>query len=275
MDSGNKLFVTDEGEDINVDQEQIVALETESRETNSKMDVDDEAKGEDEKGSAQPYEDDADPVVSEIPLNLLGTSKDLHVFQYVNRTKISGRKPLKLPAAGKVRYQENSSMWELDIPLDDSIFFNKEKINKDWEANDYQTLRGVGVPNAGQYAGFESNGQMYLVPVNSVAQLRPYFKYIDDSNYKKKQDDIKQQTSNVPQRAHVVTMSVKSVSEQQQNRLTGSLMAHKILDEEEPLNLEWDRSENGIKLKEDIIEEMKKHRLKAVCTEEQYLSNLV
>ena len=260
MSNPNTLFVSEE-EDLS------------SRIFNA---VDDEIKMEANESHIISYThgDDDDPVVEEIPLNMVGENRNLHVFQYINRPKLIGRKPSRHPEIAGVRYQRNSSVWELDLPLNDSTFFNKDKIERDWQGTNIQTIKGVAVENKGQFAGFVSDGQVYLVPVNKVTQLRPYFKYIDEANQQKKQEDAKQNVHPASQRAHVITMSVKSVNDQSQNRLTGSLMAHKIADEEKLTELNW-QPENFEEFKDSVVTESSQHTLESSTTVQEYLTNLV
>lgn len=76
------------------------------------------------------------------------------------------------------------------------------------------------------------------------------------------------------QRSQVVTMSVKSVSDQSQNRLTGSLLAHKIADEDDYEEYEWtiDQFEQ---FKNAVIEESQKNILEPQQSTESYISSLV
>ncbi|XDT06654.1 Sin-like protein conserved region [Nakaseomyces glabratus] len=215
-----------------------------------------------------------DPVVKEIPLNLLSKELDLHLLQYVNKPRLLGRKPVEHPFVLASRYKKKSALWELDIPLDEHAFFNKNKTENEWEAANLQTLRGVGVPNEGQYAAICVDGELYLSKISDVAQMRPTFKYLDSIAQKKKQEENKNNMTAASQRSQVVTMSVKSVSDQSQNRLTGSLLAHKIADEDDYEEYEWtiDQFEQ---FKNAVIEESQKNILEPQQSTESYISSLV
>lgn len=251
MSVQNKLFVTEEEEEI---VEHITKKSREPEDVEMTIDVD----------------DDNDPVVEEIPLNIAGNGRHLQVFQYASRPRRVAGKAAKQPFIAAVRYKSNSSVWELDIPLDEQTFFNKDKAEADWDGVNIQTLKGVGVDNEGQYAAFVSDGQAYLIPVEKVAQLKPFFKYIDHANQQKRQEDAKQNVNPSSQRAHVITMSVKSVNDQTQNRLTGSLMAHKVADEESSVDMDW--IDNTFEeFKDGMVKETDQHKLRPVKNDKDYL----
>lgn len=68
-------------------------------------------------------------------------------------------------------------------------------------------------------------------------------------------------------------MSVKSVNDPSQNRLTGALLAHKIADEEDPKKLQW--VEGTVEqFQETIVKESYEHILKPIDNEESYVSKL-
>lgn len=272
-ESENKLFVTEE-EDVTpeppvafgqVDAEGDIDLRGEEG-------YDDGNNGDD--GQVLDGEDGEDPVVQEIPLNLAGQNEILHVFQYANKPKKIGRRAVEHPFITGARYKGTSAVWELDTPLDETAFYNKDKNEGEWKDANTQTLRGVGVESEGQYVGFVSNGQVYLTPVEKIAQLRPYFKYIDHVSQQRKQDDTKNTVTPASQKAQMVTMSVRSVNDPVQSRLAGSLLAHKVEEEEEFTDLTW--VEDGFEqFKESMVADLTNHELKPVGDEHDYLENLV
>ncbi|QLQ78543.1 hypothetical protein HG537_0A07900 [Torulaspora globosa] len=222
----------------------------------------------------EPIEQGDDPVMQEFALNIAGRDELLHVLQYANKAKKIGNRIADHPFIGACRYKPKSCVWELDIPVDDGAFFNKQRAEDNWGKADVQTLRGVGVGNSGQYAGFVSDGQVYLVPVDKVAQLRPFFKYIDKASLDRKQEDAKRNVNPASQKSQVVTMSVKSANDPTQHRLAGALLAHKVAEEEEPTELAW--VENTFEhFKESIVEEANSHELKPLGDEKNYEENLL
>lgn len=215
-----------------------------------------------------------DPVIKEIPLNLINKDFNVHLMQYVSKPKLHGKKHADHPLVVTARHKQKSALWELDIPLDESAFFNSKKNDVEWDEANIQTLRGVGVENTGQYAAVSVDNQLYLAKIKDVAQMRPTFKYLDSIAQKKRQDENKANPSPANQRAQVVTMSVKSVNDQSQNRLTGSLLAHKIADEEEYDEYEW--TENTFNnFKEEVIEESRKNILEPNQNSDSYFSSLI
>ncbi|AJS30857.1 DNA-directed RNA polymerase III subunit C37 [Saccharomyces cerevisiae] len=282
MSIDNKLFVTEEDEEdrtqdrADVEDESndidMIADEngTNSAIANEQEEKSEEVKAEDDTGE----EEEDDPVIEEFPLNISGEEESLHVFQYANRPRLVGRKPAEHPFISAARYKPKSHLWEIDIPLDEQAFYNKDKAESEWNGVNVQTLKGVGVENNGQYAAFVKDMQVYLVPIERVAQLKPFFKYIDDANVTRKQEDARRNPNPSSQRAQVVTMSVKSVNDPSQNRLTGSLLAHKVADEEANIELTWAEG-TFEQFKDTIVKEAEDKTLVALEKQEDYIDNLV
>ncbi|CAI1552610.1 hypothetical protein SEUBUCD646_0K02450 [Saccharomyces eubayanus] len=281
MSIDNKLFVTEEEEedrtqdraaDVEDESNDVDMIESENGTSCAEGNRQRENEEEGENDDVEDEEDD--PVVEELPLYISGNDESLHVFQYANRPRLVGRKPAEHPFISAARYKPKSCLWEIDIPLDDQSFYNKEKAEADWNGVNIQTLKGVGVENDGQYAAFVKDMQVYLVPVERVAQLKPYFRYIDDVNVTRKQEDAKRNPNPSSQRAQVVTMSVKSVNDPSQNRLTGSLLAHKVADEEANLELTW-AEDTFEQFKDSVVKETEGKILIASEKQEDYIDNLV
>ncbi|KAG0667468.1 DNA-directed RNA polymerase III subunit C37 [Maudiozyma exigua] len=264
----NKLFVAEEEDDVEL------VLETENTqdieiEDVKMIDEDDES---DENDVSRDSDDD--PVVKEIPLNFAGKDENLHILQYINKLRLINHKLSEHPPIAAARYKSNSDLWEIDIPLDVKAFFNADKAQENWNGVQAQTLKGVGVSSESQYAAFMQDNQAYLVPIKTTTQLKPFFKYIDDVSLKKKQEESKLNPTAASQRAQVVTMSVKSVSDASQNRLTGSLLAHKVAEEEPSVELNWVENTVG-QFRESIVKEVSEHIIKPVETNEEYVNNLL
>lgn len=285
--SGNSLFVQEEEEEEDikpqVDMEGDIAM-TESSATieeeksvePSKEEVKEEPKHKLHLVKMEPEEeeiDEEDPIVESYPMFMAGKDENLHVLQFVNRAKLIGKKPAEHPIISAARYKKKSNLWELDIPLEEEAFFNKHKAEDKWDGVNVQTVKGVGVPNEGQYAAFVRNKQIYLAPVKDVSQLRPYFNYIDTSIQQTRKEESRYSQSAASQKAQMVTMSVKSVSDPSQNRLTGSLLAHKVADEEESKSLQWVVG-TAEQFQETIAKDAYENVLKPIDTEESYTSKL-
>lgn len=221
------------------------------------------------------YESDEDPVVMEIPINLTRGPCPLHVLQYANKSKKLGKSLNSHPHISEFRYGDRTGLMEMDIPLNTQVFFDEIRSKEDWNDVKVQTLRGVGVPNEGQYVGIMFENQLYLLPIEKVSQMRPFFKYIDSTQLQKKQDDAMSQSQiNAPKKAQVVTMSVKSSSEATQTRLGGSLLAHKIANEEDVIKLKWkeDTYEDFLNV---ITKPESRQQLEPIEDSCEYLNNLV
>ncbi|AMD19350.1 HBR449Cp [Eremothecium sinecaudum] len=222
-----------------------------------------------------------DPVVEEIAVNLVHGPCPLHVLQYANKPKKLGRRLIDHPPVKEVRYKEKSSLLEMDIPLNTEYFFNTDRAKEEWNDVEVQTLRGVGVQNDGQYVGLMHDGELYLLPVESVAQMRPYFKYIDQSHQQqqRRQDDMSARTGSsgsngTAPKAQVVTMSVKSSSEANQNRLGGSLLAHRIAEDEQSQEFAW-KEDTIDSFMAEIITEEAREPLKPLEDATDYLKKLI
>lgn len=276
--SSNKLFVTeDEEEDQvpvvdNTDENKDIEMTDAVAENGSEIaNTDDKLEFSDEEIEPE-MEDEDDPIVESYSLHLAGHDEHLHVLQYANRPKMVERKATEHPIIGAARYKKKSELWELDIPLDVEAFYNTARAEDNWNSINFQTVKGVSVRNAGQYAAFIHDGKIYLSPVETVAQMRPYFKYIDTATQQSRNENRQNANPAASQKAHVVTMSVKSVNDPTQNRLAGSLLAHKIADEEIPIDLQWLEGTFD-QFKETIIKETRSHKLKAIDAKEDYVNN--
>ncbi|SCU90418.1 LANO_0D08680g1_1 [Lachancea nothofagi CBS 11611] len=219
-----------------------------------------------------------DPIVTEIPINLTNGPFPLHILQHPNKPRKTAQDAVLNPPVSQVRYRTKSALWELDVPVNTEVFYDKNRAEDDWESVAHQTLKGVSVPSEGQYVGMMSEDQLYLIPVQAVAQVRPFFKYIDTAAAQSRRDDDdsrSQQFANPQARkAQVVTMSVKSSSEANQPRLGGSLLAHKIADEEKYQELEWIEG-TFPQFQESVITEESRIRLQSVGDENDYLSKAI
>ena len=52
-----------------------------------------------------------DPIIEEIPINIAGKDENLHVFQYANKPKLVGRKRCEHPYISEARMKPKSSLW--------------------------------------------------------------------------------------------------------------------------------------------------------------------
>lgn len=264
------INIVKESQDEADNNKNIVIKEAEQKSIDSKKEEEEKA----EEDLLQEGDDPDDPAIEVYPVFMAGKDENLHILQYVNKAKLVGKRLAEHPLISSARYKKASKLWELDLPLDEEAFFSKYKAEEKWDGVEVQTLKGVGVPNEGQYIAFIKKKKIYLAPVKDVSQLRPYFKYIDASVQKSKKEELKQnQNAAASQKAQMVTMSVKSVNDPTQNRLTGSLLAHKIADEEKPKELQWIEGTVD-QFQETLIKESHEHELKPIDNKESYVSKL-
>ncbi|CEP63632.1 DNA-directed RNA polymerase III subunit C37 LALA0_S08e07074g [Lachancea lanzarotensis] len=220
---------------------------------------------------------DNDPVVTEIPINLTNGPFPLHILQYLNKPRKTAHDAVLHPPVSQVRYKTKSALWELEVPVNTEVFYDRNRAEDGWDSVAHQTLKGVGVKNEGQYVGMMVEKELYLAPVEAVAQVRPFFKHIDLAAARAKREDdnsnnTQQQPANAQARkAQMVTMSVKSSSEANQPRLGGALLAHKVADEEAPEQLEWIEG-TFPQFQQSVVSEEARARLQPIGDSDDYLS---
>uniref|UniRef100_A0A0L0P500 DNA-directed RNA polymerase III subunit RPC5 n=1 Tax=Candidozyma auris TaxID=498019 RepID=A0A0L0P500_CANAR len=130
-------------------------------------------------------EEEDDPVILTMPI-LHGSlphrsSQSLHVLQYANRPKSRpfDQEPLKSSI------KMGTKVLEVKVPMDTNKFYDEGRAEELGSRVTTSNLNGVLTgTDGGLYVGhiIERDGdlQMVLVPVDSTAQLKPLFKYIDD-----------------------------------------------------------------------------------------------
>lgn len=133
----------------------------------------------------QPLEEDDDPIIQSIPI-IHGAlpsreSQTIHVLQYSGRPKSRPFSTDQLKATVK----PHSKVVELKIPMDTLKFYDEARADELGTRVEALSLLGVLTnTDGGLYIGkvVEKQGksQVVLVPLDSTAQLKPLFKYIDD-----------------------------------------------------------------------------------------------
>ncbi|KAI5958147.1 hypothetical protein CANMA_004301 [Candida margitis] len=195
-------------------------------------------------------EDDDDPIIESIPLvmNQVPTPElqSIHLLQYPGRPK---SRPLSnTPVSASIK--PDSHYLNLKLPIDPTKFFNLRKI-EDWgESIDKQSISGVLDPvEQGIYAGKVVNDgierKVVLTPIDSTAQLRTSFKYIDNLDKETlQQRKLEAQQERHQERANVqILQTAAKHSTQNQDThshsLGDSLKSVKKFDEEEWKYLSW------------------------------------
>lgn len=135
--------------------------------------------------SPQLAEEDDDPVILTIPI-VHGSiperqAQSLHILQYTGRPKNRHFEGDLLKASIK----PSSKVVEVDVPMDTSKFYGESRAEELGLRVETSALQGVlADSDGGLYVGqvVEKDGdlQVVLLPVDSTAQLRPQFKYLDD-----------------------------------------------------------------------------------------------
>ncbi|KAK6458438.1 DNA-directed RNA polymerase III subunit Rpc5 [Scheffersomyces xylosifermentans] len=197
-------------------------------------------------------EEDDDPIINSFPI-ILNTvpskSQSLHILQYPGRPKTR----LLNEGAYKANIKEESNYLEVKVPLDTSKFFNVGK-TEDWgEQIGEQGLHGVlnkseGGLYVGQIINDGGHKKIVLTPVDSTAQLRASFKYIDDvdaSNQAQRKAEVAESSKN--SNIQILQTAAKSgnqitSTEGFGNALGESLRHIKKFEEEHWATLKWETS---------------------------------
>lgn len=126
-------------------------------------------------------EEDDDPIIQSVPI-VHGAlphrlSQSVHVLQYTGRPKNRPFTDAQLKASVKPQ----SKVVQLKVPMDTLRFYDEARAGD--LGTRVETLSLLGVltsTDGGLYVGYVTDGKLVLLPVDSTAQLRPLFKYIDD-----------------------------------------------------------------------------------------------
>ncbi|EGW30126.1 uncharacterized protein SPAPADRAFT_63739 [Spathaspora passalidarum NRRL Y-27907] len=293
MTPGNELFV-EEDEEMKSDSEEprLVIKEEpqdglpavpEQPEEEDEEPVHVEAEEEDDE------EEDDDPIIESIPLyiNTMPSrfKNSLHILQYPGRAKARRLDQGHFHASIKPQ----SKYLEVKVPLDTSKFFDGTKV-EDWgEEIGEQTLSGVLDPSEGGYyiakveTDSEGNRKAVLVPIDSTAQLRTSFQYIDaidnSAHQQKKQEqaEIHKTTS-----VQILQSAAKHTGTQANmdgfmHSLGDSLKHVKRFDEESWSLLSWKNDEDEItnKIKKELINGADSIELTTETKFDDYIQKLI
>ena len=185
-----------------------------------------------------------------------------------------------------IRHKKQTGSWDVDFNLannnKDLPFYNivklKQKYNSDdnneafkqqlyeepgnpdpMDATFFQNMTGVEINNDSSFTQVvgvltdtpENGKQLQVMKLNKNVQFRPSFKYIDsvETRSSGQQQQTQQQANNSNGKATMVTLSAANNSDGNNNmaRLTGSLLAYKINDEEPSIQYLYDREKQHIK----------------------------
>lgn len=185
-----------------------------------------------------------------------------------------------------IRHKKQTGSWDVDFNLannnKDLPFYNiprlKSKYNDDdtnetfkqqiyedpgntdpMDATFFQNMTGVEISNDASFTQLvgvlndtaETGKQLDLISFSKNVQFRPSFKYIDSVTTKSSgpQQQHTQQQGNASNKATMVTLSAVNNSDGNNNinRLTGSLLAYKLNDEEPSIQYLYDREKPYIR----------------------------
>jgi len=139
----------------------------------------------------------------------------------------------------ETRLKPKSGLIELDIPMETNRFYDEEKGEK-WNKVDRQTFGGVLKTGQGKYmVGVFKDDELHVSPIDSVAQLRPQFKYFDKHVLGEQEvaKSLKTDPSK-PREARQIHMTAKS-SGDHAPRFSGALEARRAADDEVFVKLDW------------------------------------
>lgn len=185
---------------------------------------------------------DDDPIVSSLPI-VHGSlpaphSQLLHVLQYTGR-------PQNRPISDlRATVKPQSRVLELRVPMDTLRFYDEARASE-LGGVEASALQGVLTEtDGGLYVGriVEVNGQAQLVvhPVDSTAQLRPLFQYLDDSEPAPFKD-----TDQKPSAVQVLQTLAKAAVADHAAGLGSCLRSVKKFNEEDWMALTWREGDSG------------------------------
>lgn len=202
-------------------------------------------------GAMEEEEEDDDPVILTMPV-IHGSlphrsSQSLHVLQYTSRPK---SRPFDLDRL-RSSIKPGSKVVEMKVPMDTERFYDEARAEELGTRVATSNLQGVLTSNesglyVGQIVEKDGNLQMVLLPVDSTAQLKPLFKYIDDLESARTAHSKQEVSTLDPTKqsaVHVLQTAAKAsnqlLSEGTYGGLGSCLKHIKSFDEENWLTLNW------------------------------------
>lgn len=268
----------------------FVAEEEEEEEVHSETgspEVFEDAGDRENQDEEQEDEQEEDPVVSSIPLVLNGLSsrnrQSLHILQYLGRPKSRPFGNESLTASVK----KESNCIEVKVPLDTLKFYDRAR-SEEWGGDvEEHGLQGVlNKTDGGLYAAKiikEGNQRkIILIPVDSTAQLRPSFKYMDEVDAASLvQRKAEAASDTKPTGVQVLQTSAKANANVNadgvaHNALGEALKHIKKFDEEEWSPLNWRLTDDSAteNLHKELIEQAEAKELTTKTTMFEYIDKL-
>lgn len=214
-----------------------------------------------------PLQGDEDPIIQSIPLVHAKlpdrASQSIHVLQYTGKGKNAPFVHDQLKATMK----PESKVVEVKIPMDTLKFYDEGRTEELGSRVETLALQGVLTnTDGGLYVGKvvekEGGPQIVLLPLDSTAQLRPLFKYIDDLDTARTAQLRQESSSSDPLKQNAAVQVLQTASKAGQmsadghSALIGSCLKHiKKFNEEEWQSLSWRNGEDSalMSLKERLV----------------------
>lgn len=224
-----------------------------------------------------------DEIVQEFPV-FYSTKflERLYLLQYPTR---SAARPLVDSLGTGIldsRIKPLSQAVEIDIPIDSSKFYDREK-GESWGGLDKQTFSGIAKQVQGYMIGVFKDNELHLNPIYATAQLRPQFSQISQpsgttndisersSVSLEKEKGKHQQRNKVPK---AVQLTAKIVGENAPS-FSGALTARKKMEDESYVGMDWyDRdSDESWAISEGLVATSKGPLISTV-SQDRYIENI-
>lgn len=274
-----KLFIDEDNDDMDVSMPQISNINIDSTHESMYQESLNE-QGLDDSDTDLELEEE-DPIIESIPLfiNSIGEeereSQSIHLLQYSSKPKSIPQTINHVGAAVK----PESNFIKVKIPLDTNKFYDNSK-TEEWgvAVNEHEHMGVLNKTNGGLYAAKyvikDGEKQVHLIPIDSTAQLRPSFKYLDDiENLKMLQRKESFDQSAKPQSVHVLQSTAKNTKTSNNDPFVSTALGESLkhvrrFDQEEWSNVTWEDDENLEKFTESTT------KLQTKTTMDDYINQL-
>lgn len=229
-------------------------------------------------------EEEEDPVIDSIPLivnSISQPNQSLHVLQYPGKPKSQNSEILK------VSVKPQSNYVEMRIPLETKKFYDESK-TEEWGSRvaDHGLQGVLNKSDGGLYVARivtdkDNSRKIHLIPVDSTAQLRPSFKYLDDLDAARLGNTRKQENSDTkPSNVHILQSSAKSSGgangDGVTNNALGEALKHiKNFEDEDWQRINWrDVDDSRTKELREELNSADGIQLSTATTMDQYIQDL-
>lgn len=215
-------------------------------------------------------DEDDDEIVLEYPVYYSNEYLEkLYLLQYPTRPAVRPFVDAKGSGIIDSRIKPKSQVFEVDVPIETSHFYDKEK-GDNWGGLNKQVFSGVAKSAEGSMIGVFKDNELHLNPIHATAQLRPQFSYISQppvpvgeavgSSSVVDQEKAKANAPKIGPKA--VHLSAKIVGDNAPS-FSGALTARKKMEDEDFVKLEWfDRdSEESWAISDHLVTEAKEHTI--------------